>query len=205
MIETKKCTKCKKVCIKDTGFYYNRNTIDKLSSWCKLCSCSVSRRKTVAIEDATTLKKCSKCLVEKPRTFNFFTKNSHCVDGFVGVCKPCLREQVNPCRRAKLVQLKTKIFQYYTKGKMSCACCGERNFKFLTIDHIDGIPTQEKEESKAKGRKISHGMRLYYKLVREGFPSGFQILCFNCNSGKGIYGVCPHKTEAKVKANKATI
>lgn len=33
----------------------------------------------------------------------------------------------------------------------------------------------------------------YYE--KNKYPEGFQILCMNCNWGKGIYGECPHLTD----------
>lgn len=69
----------------------------------------------------------------------------------------------------------------------SCACCGESRRKFLTIDHVanDG----------AEHRRTFRG-DFYVWLIREGFPDGFQTLCFNCNLGKARNGgVCPHQEE----------
>jgi hypothetical protein len=38
-----------------------------------------------------------------------------------------------------------------------------------------------------------HGKDLYYWLEDNDFPSGFQILCWNCNFAKGSLGKCPHE------------
>jgi len=80
-------------------------------------------------------------------------------------------------------RLKKIVFAHYGK---KCACCGEDNIKFLSIDHINGGGT--KHRKKIKGEKI------YVWLYKEGLPKGFQTLCFNCNWGKHINGgICPHK------------
>jgi len=72
------------------------------------------------------------------------------------------------------------VLQHY--GGM-CACCKEGRFEFLAIDHING-----------GGNK--HAREIYSHLadwiVKNNFPSGFQILCHNCNFAKHIMGTCPH-------------
>lgn len=61
--------------------------------------------------------------------------------------------------------------------------------QFLTIDHINGDGWQHRQ---IEG--IQPGTQLYRWLKRNGFPKDrFQLLCFNCNCAKSIYGVCPHK------------
>lgn len=67
-----------------------------------------------------------------------------------------------------------------------CACCGEKQDKFLSMDHIDGGGSQHR---KALNRI---GTRFYRWLVDQGFPKGYQVLCHNCNMAKGFYGQCPH-------------
>lgn len=85
-------------------------------------------------------------------------------------------------------ELKDKVFMAY--GGYKCACCGETKKPFLTIDHIDGGGTKHRKEMKGGG------CFTYRWIVKNGFPAGFQVLCFNCNSGRAQNGgVCPHKDE----------
>lgn len=65
-----------------------------------------------------------------------------------------------------------------------CACCGEREFMFLCIDHVDG--GGNKHRATIKGD-------FYRWLIENNFPPGFQTLCHNCNMAKGLYGHCPHE------------
>jgi hypothetical protein len=69
----------------------------------------------------------------------------------------------------------------------ACACCGESNIAFLTVDHIDGY-------KKGSGEPRA-GNKLYGWLAKQDFPNGFQILCWNCNAAKGMFGACPHTVE----------
>ena len=83
----------------------------------------------------------------------------------------------------KLIRL--EVLSYYSKGTLCCACCKEKQIKFLTIDHILGGGRKEFER---KG----YGNAFYLYLRREKYPKGFQVLCYNCNCSKGFYGTCPH-------------
>jgi hypothetical protein len=90
--------------------------------------------------------------------------------------------------RARMI--KAEVFTHYGT---SCACCGESNPGFLTIDHINGCT---KEERKTQGL----GTGFYCWLRKNGFPEGFQTLCYNCNSGRATNGgICPHKARKRNK------
>jgi len=95
-------------------------------------------------------------------------------------------------------KVKLEVFKHYSDGKLECACCREKEFKFLTLDHINGIQNSPDRDHTYKGQKGrtygSHGT--YTWLRKNGFPKGYQVLCFNCNCSKGIYGICPHKEES---------
>ncbi len=96
------------------------------------------------------------------------------------------KEKINlSCRISHKKQrdkLRELVFNHYGK---ECACCGERELKFLSIDHLNG--------NGAKHRKNIHG-HITKWLVKNNFPKGFQTLCFNCNWGRYMNnGICPHK------------
>lgn len=74
-----------------------------------------------------------------------------------------------------------------------CACCGERQIEFLSIDHVDGSGADHRE---ALGdRRQASGKKTYEWLRDNDFPQDgrFQVLCANCNAGKRRTGVCPHE------------
>jgi hypothetical protein len=82
-----------------------------------------------------------------------------------------------------------KVLEHY--GKV-CACCGEAEERFLTVDHInnDGYIHRRKVD----GKRTIIGSCMTAWLVKNNFPEGFQILCFNCNLGRAANGgICPHK------------
>lgn len=80
---------------------------------------------------------------------------------------------------------KEKVVEHYSKGTNQCACCAEKMFEFLTVDHIGGGGTKHRKEIGTRD--------IIPWLVVQNFPPGFQILCFNCNCAKGAYGKCPHE------------
>jgi adenylate kinase family enzyme len=91
-------------------------------------------------------------------------------------------------------KLRQEIFSYYGT---SCICCDESEIKFLTIDHIENNGSEHR-----KSEKVGSGGSFYAWLKRNNFPSGFQVLCWNCNSAKGMYGTCPHNLAVPSKDMK---
>lgn len=96
------------------------------------------------------------------------------------------REQVKQKQREKNHQNRKIIIEHYSNGSMCCSCCGEKEYVFLTIDHINGGGTQHRKEVPASN--------LARWLIKNNFPNGYDVLCFNCNCGKHKNGgICPHK------------
>lgn len=76
-----------------------------------------------------------------------------------------------------------------------CACCGETELVFLTIDHINSNGAEHRREIAAErgSRWLQAGAPTYRWLRDNSFPEGFQVLCANCNCGRQWNGgVCPH-------------
>ena len=151
------------------------------------------------------LKKCKRC--GESKTASEFVINRSASNGG-NVCRQCRRTRdgerrsanreqfreawrkwaaANPGkwrqhRKASDSKLRRQVIEAYGG---ECACCGEREPCFLTLDHINGGGTAH--------RKTIHG-KVYAELRRRGFPSGYRILCWNCNWAHRLYGSCPHKT-----------
>ena len=104
----------------------------------------------------------------------------------------------NPERRRLLGRLcaarrRMRILQHYSQNIPSCACCGETQLEFLTIDHINNDGAEHRRKISGGGK----GAHSYAWIVRNNFPPGFQVLCWNCNCSKGFYGECPHKRRSE--------
>lgn len=79
------------------------------------------------------------------------------------------------------------VLQHYGN---KCACCGENEFWFLTIDHVNNDGHVEYSSIYRSGHM------LHTKIIREAFPNSYQILCWNCNVGKHLNGgECPHRNK----------
>lgn len=92
--------------------------------------------------------------------------------------------------RRIMAKLKAEIFEAY--GGPICACCGETQEMFLSVDHINN----DGYKMKRLGIHPKNGTGFYQWLRKNNFPPGFQILCFNCNQGKRVNGgVCPHQSD----------
>jgi hypothetical protein len=83
-------------------------------------------------------------------------------------------------------KLKEIILSHYSGGVPKCACCGEQNTAFLSIDHIEGGGNKQR-----RGLQLG-GNGFYRWLMNNGYPSGYRVLCMNCNSALGFRGYCPH-------------
>jgi hypothetical protein len=94
--------------------------------------------------------------------------------------RPGVRERLNAAHRRHHAKLRAEIIEAYGG---ECACCGEDLPVFLTIDHVNGGGNQE--------RRQWGGTSLWRRLRREGFPPGYQVLCWNCNAAKHMLGACP--------------
>ena len=90
-----------------------------------------------------------------------------------------------------------------------CACCGEANPKFLTVDHVrnDGKECREyvsfhtvrrdgRESSPIPSIKNKTTVAFLKDAISKYQPEVYQVLCYNCNFGKAHNdSICPHKQE----------
>jgi hypothetical protein len=85
------------------------------------------------------------------------------------------------------LSVKVRVLKLY--GGCRCACCGETEIIFLTLDHV-------KNDGKVRRKARPSGFAWYLRLLR--LPEkGLQVLCYNCNIGKHKNGgVCPHVKRA---------
>ena len=152
------------------------------------CLACLEHRREYQRAKRTQLKKnnlCIGCRAQPP------TQNrARCVD--------CLRMSRSYSKRYRLAndvavkEAKQKHYniirnEVFTAYGNQCACCGEIEFPFLAIDHINGI-VQE-------GQKKKMGIELCVWLRKHNFPSGYRILCHNCNAAVRWGQICPHQKE----------
>ncbi len=101
------------------------------------------------------------------------------------------REKVAAANRVWLMAYRAKLrSEMITAYGGKCACCDEKEPKFLQLDHIfnDG----------AKDRVVNKtSTKLWARLKKKGWPEDrYQLLCANCNFGKLMNGgTCPHQSQ----------
>jgi hypothetical protein len=110
------------------------------------------------------------------------------------------RRQHNPERLKQWRdKLRSDLFAAYGNA---CACCGETEPKFLTIDHVHNDGNKERPPIGSK-RTRGGGIHMYARLRKEGFPQSgrYQLLCWNCNCGRAQNGgICPHAARGVVRS-----
>lgn len=148
------------------------------------------------------MKMCNKCGTEKS-ILEFYPRSN---GGVHSECKECtkqrsrdrvhgpnhreIRDRENSATREKRAKIKDAVFIAY--GGYKCACCGETEPMFLSIDHIENNGAEHRRE--ITGKRNSAGYHTYKWLYDNNFPEGYQVFCMNCNHGKRMNGgVCPHQ------------
>lgn len=73
--------------------------------------------------------------------------------------------------------LKKRVLDGYGS---KCACCGLDSSILLCIDHVNGGGKSDYQSFNT--------YRIMARIIREGFPANYQLLCWNCNSYKHLAG-----------------
>jgi hypothetical protein len=141
-------------------------------------------------DDAKT---CARCGNSKPLGEFSKTSKGHPHS----YCRPCRNEDARQRRatgangkhrpdyqRQKRIEDRDAAYAHYGG---ECQCCGEGNYLFLTLDHVNNDGKAHRDRYK--------GQPMYRIARREGYPDTFQLLCFNCNCGRARNGgLCPHRS-----------
>ena len=83
------------------------------------------------------------------------------------------KENITLGARKRSDALKREVYAHYGGGAIGCCRCGFGDIRALSIDHINGGGNQHRVET---GR----GNSFWRWLKKNNYPSGFQILCMNC-------------------------
>lgn len=159
------------------------------------------------------LKRCRDCGEEK--SLDDFYRHPECRDGYRAECRKCYltkhKAAVNRYQRdpKNWPMLRVRVRRYYHKHAAKigerhrrnrdalrkellvayggrCACCGEREPAFLTIDHTNRDGAEHR-------RRVGGSSRIWRDLQKRGWPkNGYALLCMNCNWSTRYGAVCPH-------------
>jgi len=114
-------------------------------------------------------KGCSSCLKDKYKNQKKYLKNH-----------PTVQREYN-------LRIRKEVLEKYGN---QCKCCGENNWALLVIDHINDDGYQERKD--LYGSQNGAAQQFFLKLRKEKIRSDLQVLCWNCNAAKSLYGCCPH-------------
>ena len=83
---------------------------------------------------------------------------------------------------------KLTVLSHYSSSPPECACCGETEIDFLSLDHINNDGSKHRRETGTRGG-------IYSWVIKNNFPPLFQVLCMNCNFSKAHNKehICAHK------------
>lgn len=165
-LEEKPCTSCLVLKARD-DFYEDLRTASRMSAECKQCL------------RARASDRVSRMDIDRRRKYLESTR----------VYYRSRREEFRIKTKARNAAIRLRVLQAYGGMSPSCACCSESIVEFLSVDHINN-------DGAAHRKSIFNepGARSFYRwLIKHDFPSGFQLLCHNCNRAKYIHGECPHK------------
>lgn len=112
---------------------------------------------------------------------------------FHNTCKECSDKRSKQVHK----ELRLEIITHYSPN-MNCDICGEKHLNFLAIDHINGGGNAHRRKTK----------QVYRDIKRNGFPSGYRVLCHNCNfkyGGRAGHNKPNRKSESELKQTKKAI
>lgn len=190
----KMCKKCERVLDATTKNYVpDKGNRDGFRSKCRDCSNQDLRLKRAAEVEARKMeandwlfpeegrKRCTGKCGEVKELSEFYWKDgkprSECIH--------CHKEREHEYRKknAAAIKIKTQkrrandklnVLSHYSNGNLTCNHCPETHVEFLCIDHIHGGGNEDR-------KKIGGGPTFYSWLIRNGYPEGYQVLCYNCN------------------------
>jgi hypothetical protein len=162
------------------------------------------------IENSSLTKKCGTCGIIKPikefhvRRSSGDAHDIYCIDCDVKRKREKYKNhnelspeeykewriKENKIRKSEKVRLKTEVLSHYCPDGI-IKCLNPYNIHpeeitdldILTLDHINGDGYKDRGED---GRRKSGGIMFYRKLKQGKYPSGLQVLCYNCQIKKKV-------------------
>lgn len=173
----KKCKDCRQLFPATTQYFYE-NRPGMLSGPCKACYKERTRQYRRMKEMAGLCHSCNSPVKPGYRRCEYHLQYGKFTNAPIG---PPRANKPSLPRHPRDLRL---IIIHGYGGK--CSCCGEAERKFLCIDHVNNNGGQERRQ----GKKSS---TLYKFIISNEFPEDYQLLCYNCNGAKAVYGQCPHQ------------
>jgi hypothetical protein len=151
---------------------------------CTICRKRRSKSEKAKLEERKRLGVCTVCGNRKDSKL---LKCKSCRDKNKRAVSKVSVEKKREYGRKCIVRKKIACMDAY--GGPICVCCGVDILDFLCIDHIHRNGAEERKKLGTTG-----GEKFYRHLRDNGYPPGYQVLCYNCNIGRERNGgTCPHQ------------
>ncbi len=136
--------------------------------------------------------RCKECRNEKQRRFRQtpkskeWRKNYQQTEKYKEQSKECAqrphhKKQARENQRKRRKIIKIQVISHYSKEQMKCCRCGFDDMRALSIDHIEGGGVKHR-----KSLNFIGGCAFYRWLVKNNLPTGYQVLCMNCQFIKRV-------------------
>lgn len=104
-------------------------------------------------------------------------------------------------KRRLFLPRKLEALRRYGDGR--CACCGETDYRFLTLDHANKDGAAHRTDLGGTPRLSS--TTFIHRLAALGWPAvpGLRVLCANCHMAIDLWGGCPHQEARALIAGTA--
>ncbi len=139
------------------------------------------RSRVQNIVRTATHKECTRC--RQLKLLDQFGDYSGGVDGLRSRCSECCNEEAHH----RNYQIRYEVLFHYSNGAMKCALCPENRHVVLEIDHIDGGGNERRRTNFVAESPIG--------LKRRNYPSGYRVLCRNCNWIEGLRKTSRYTTQ----------
>ncbi len=186
-------------------FHKNKTKKDGYANPCKHCTKQYNRMwrernkennksKSSAL---VTKKVCLICKIDK--SIDNFSIDRSFPTGVESRCKSCRNT-----RHAKYYSsyypkysdaLRKETFRTY--GNTECAVCNISDIGVLTLDHINNDGPALVRIGQPRG-----GLSLFQYLRYRSYPTGFQLLCHNCNWRKYLKTITPSKNRTAINSRR---
>ena len=108
------------------------------------------------------------------------------------------KEKIYEQKKKYRQENKKVVYNHYSNGVIQCACCGEKEIDFLSLDHIYSNGGKHR-------KKLGGSFSVLKWAIKNNFPPIFQLLCMNCNFSKGKrgnIGKCIHQIRREEKEKR---
>jgi hypothetical protein len=172
---------CCKNDLPEESFNKNKNKPDGLATECKVCKKRLDKEYRERHKDKIRLTKQEYYLENREHTIartSLYAKQN--------------RVKHNAWGTKAKDKLKLEVFSVYSCGNPKCKNCNEIEIGVLTIDHINGEGADHINGEGADHRRElfgdnkGGGYKMYQWLKKNNYPSGFQVLCYNCQFRKRL-------------------